>query len=111
MNGLLRRVLTIAGVIAVLYFAIQGGESGTTDLIANSRTRARTEHDIDSLRRIVDSLSRYRKRLETDPGLQERIAREQFGMVKSDNEMVYRFVPTDTDRHDTTHGRGSRTPP
>ena len=54
---------------------------------------------IDSLTRVVDSLRRYRDRLQRDPKLQERIAREDFGMVRGTKELLYRFAqPRDTSR-------------
>jgi cell division protein FtsB len=89
-------------IAGVLYYAIQGGEYTTTKLISQRRERNRIERDIDSLQKVVDSLRRYRTRLDTDAALQERIAREQFGMVRSDKELVYRFVPKDSMRRDTT---------
>jgi len=49
--------------------------------------------EIDSLRRNVDSLNRLAHEIETDPALQERIAREEFGMVKGNKELLYRFAP------------------
>jgi cell division protein FtsB len=94
------RAVVIAGV---LYYALQsGGEYTTTKLISQRRERNRIERDIDSLQKVVDSLRRYRKQLDTDAALQERIAREQFGMVRSDKELVYRFVAPDSTRKDTT---------
>ena len=48
---------------------------------------------IDSLRHEVDSLTALRRRIATDPSLQERIAREEIGMVRSDKELIYRFEP------------------
>jgi hypothetical protein len=47
---------------------------------------------IDSLQRVVDSLRRYKRRLETDPVLQERIAREEFGLVRGNRELLYRLA-------------------
>jgi cell division protein FtsB len=45
----------------------------------------------------VDSLRTLRNRLATDAALQERIAREEFGMVRGDKELLYRFAePQDT---------------
>ena len=86
----LRRVVIAAGVLAVVAFAVEGGEYGTRDLVRQRQRRALLLGSIDSLQHIVDSLERYRKRLETDPALQERIAREQFGMVRG-NEILYLF--------------------
>jgi cell division protein FtsB len=76
---------------AALWFAIQGGEYGTTDLIRQHRQRVRLVREIDSLGRLVDTLRRYKQRVLTDPGTQERIAREEFGMVRG-KELLYRIA-------------------
>jgi hypothetical protein len=34
--------------------------------------------------------------VETDPKLQERIAREEFGMVRGSKELLYRFAEPDS---------------
>ncbi|HEY3285913.1 MAG TPA: septum formation initiator family protein [Gemmatimonadaceae bacterium] len=78
--------------LGVAYFAVQGGEYGTTDLVRQSRRLAVLRHEVDSLQRQVDSLSRWKKSIETDPLVQERLAREEFGMVKGEKEMLYRFA-------------------
>jgi cell division protein FtsB len=91
-RGGLRKVLIAAGVLAALVFAIQGGEYGTRDLFRQRQRRARLTTAIDSLQSIVDSLKRYKKRVETDPALQERIAREEFGMVRGNKEILYRIA-------------------
>ena len=89
-------MLVVAGVVAALAFAVQGGEYGTTDLWRQKQRRARLLRTNDSLVRVVDSLRRYKRRLETDPALQERIAREEFGMVRGNREMLYRFAEPGT---------------
>ena len=81
-----------AGAVAALVFAVQGGEYGTRDLLRQKARRRALVSSIDSLQRIVDSLKRYKRRVETDPALQERIAREEFGMVRGEKEMLYRFA-------------------
>ena len=73
-------------------FAVQGGEWGTTDLVRQRARLARVNHEVDSLKHEVDSLRTYRAALETDPALQERIAREEFGMVRGNKELLYRFT-------------------
>ena len=88
----LKRVLVAAGLFAALVFAIQGGEYGTRDLLRQRQRKARLTSAIDTLQRVVDSLKRYKKRLETDPALQERIAREEFGMVRGSKELLYRIA-------------------
>jgi cell division protein FtsB len=86
-----RLVIGMLVLFAVL-FAIEGGEFGTSDLVRQRSAKAHLTREIDSLQRIVDSLGRFRKALETDPAVQERIAREVFGMVRGDKEIVYRFT-------------------
>ena len=80
--------------LIVLLYAIEGGEYGTSDLI-----HLRTRHHalvarIDSLHHRIDSLSALAHAIETDPAVQERIAREEFGMVRGQKELLYRFAPT-----------------
>jgi cell division protein FtsB len=91
-----RRLLVAAGVLAALAFAIEGGEYGTRDLMRQKQRRARLALAIDSAQHLVDSLTRYRKRLETDPALQERIAREEFGLIRGDKELLYRIAEDST---------------
>jgi len=88
----LKKLLILAIVAAVLVFAIQGGEYGTTDLFKQRLRRQALLARIDSLQRLVDSLGRQKRAIETDPAVQERIAREEFGMVRGDKEMLYRFA-------------------
>ena len=81
---------------AVLAFAVEGGEYGTFDLLRQRGQKQRLTASIDSLQVVVDSLKRYEARLRRDPALQERIAREEFGMVR-DGELLYRFTgPSDS---------------
>jgi cell division protein FtsB len=84
-------VLTIAIVVAV--FAVQGGEYGTSDLLRQRSRRNALHARIDTLRHQVDSLTRLAHDIQTDPAMQERIAREEFGMVRGSKELLYRFAP------------------
>ena len=87
-------LLRLALVFAV-YFALQGGEYSTYDLF-RQRDRERTlTRVIDSLQRDVDSLTRLKRLIETDPATQERIAREDHGMVR-DRELLFRFLDPDS---------------
>ena len=84
-------------LLAVVAFAVQGGEYGTTDLIRQRTKKRHIQASIDSLQREVDSLARLKHAILTDPALQERIARKEFGMVRGDKEILYRFAePKDT---------------
>lgn len=98
-----RRVLKRLGVVALIafgvWFAVEGGEFGTMDLVRQRRQEARIAKTIDSLQRVVDSLSHYENSVEHDPATQERVAREVFGMVRGDKELLYRFA--DSSKHPT----------
>jgi cell division protein FtsB len=85
----------VAGLLvgAAVVFAVQGGEYGTADLLRQRTKTAQVTRTVDSLRRIVDSLTRYKNAVEHDPATQERIAREVFGMVRGEKEVVYRLQP------------------
>jgi cell division protein FtsB len=93
---MIRRVLFWCVVLAAVVYAVQGGEWGTDDLIAQRQRAARLRAQIDSLQHDVDSLARVKKSILTDAVVQERIAREEFGMVRGDKELLYRFT-TETD--------------
>ena len=74
-----------------MWFAVAGGEYDTLDLIRQRNQRARLLREIDSVSRLVDSLKAYRQKVLTDPKTQERIAREEFGMVRG-KELLYRIA-------------------
>ncbi len=95
MKPKLRRAIWLVAAAAALYFVVQGGEYGTTDLVKQRLEKRRLTATIDSLEREVDSLRKYRKAVETDPKTQERIAREQWGMVRA-GEILYLFDTTVT---------------
>jgi cell division protein FtsB len=76
--------------ISAIAFAVQGGEYGTNDLLAIRGKLAEQQAIVDSLEKRVAELAAYKKAVETDPVVQERIAREEFGMVKP-GEVLYRF--------------------
>jgi cell division protein FtsB len=92
----LRTIVKVALLAAAIVFAVEGGEYGTSDLLKQRARERRLRVEIDSLSSVVDSLSRYKRRVETDPELQERIAREEFGMVRGNKELLYRFAEPDT---------------
>ncbi|HEX8942633.1 MAG TPA: septum formation initiator family protein [Gemmatimonadaceae bacterium] len=89
---LLKRIGTLALIVVAVVFAVQGGEFGTLDLFRQRQQKARISRSVDSLSRIVDSLKAYKDKVEHDPATQERIAREVFGMVRGNKEIVYRFA-------------------
>ena len=95
----LRRVVLALLALAVVAFAVEGGEYGTTDLVRQWMRKRQLVATIDTLQRQVDSLTRVKQAILTDPAVQERIAREEFGMVRGDKEILYRFAePAGTEK-------------
>ncbi len=79
-------------MLLAIAWALQGGEYGTSDLFRQRARRAALRAEVDSLARHVDSLRAYKRAVQTDPALQERIAREEFGMVRGTKEILYRIA-------------------
>jgi cell division protein FtsB len=88
----IKQLVIVAAVLSAIVFAVQGGEYGTRDLMRQRARRATLLQTNDSLQHIIDSLRSYKHRVETDAALQERIAREEFGMVRGNKELLYRFT-------------------
>ena len=90
-----RQVLAALVLAGMAYYAVEGGEYGTMDLLA-LRKQARGEREaIARLRFELDSLAREQHALATDPVVQERVARELYGMIRP-GEILYQVVPRDT---------------
>ena len=87
------RWATIIGLASALYFALQGGEYGTLDLLQLRREEAAEQANVQRLELLVDSLTKAAVAIELDPRTQERVARERFGMIKK-GEFLYRLVPS-----------------
>ncbi|MEO8192205.1 MAG: septum formation initiator family protein [Gemmatimonadales bacterium] len=91
------RIILWLLVAGAALFALQGGEYSTRDLWRQRKLMQRMTARTDSLQREVDSLTREAHAVQTDRATQERIAREQFGMVKGNKEILYRLgAPKDS---------------
>lgn len=86
------RVAGIAGGVALLALAVWGGEYSVADWITIRRQLADERAQVAALWVEIDSLATLAHDLETNPAVQERVAREQFGMIR-DGEVLYRVVP------------------
>jgi cell division protein FtsB len=85
----------LAAFAFALYFGIQGGEYGTWDLMQLRRDEAEELEQVARLKRAVDSLQRAALAVEQDPKVQERVARELYGMIRK-GEFLYKLVPADS---------------
>ena len=79
-------------VVGMLVFAIQGGSYSTADWLSLRREAAAERQAVAELTSGIDSLEKTAIRVERDPAEQERIAREEFGMIR-EGEYLYRLVP------------------
>ncbi len=87
----MKSIVWILLIAIALFFGLQGGEYSTRDLYVLRVRSGSLQREVDSLQRQVDSLTRYLRAVKTDSATQERIAREEFGMVRGEKEMLYRF--------------------
>jgi len=78
-----RSWLVLAVVVAAATFAFEGGEYSTPAWLELTRDEREENARIARLKREVDSLAELATRVESDPETQERIAREQHGMLKA----------------------------
>jgi cell division protein FtsB len=91
------RWAAVAALAFALYFAIQGGEYGTTHLLQLRREVRQEEAQVARLQVVVDSLQKTARAIQQDPRTQERVAREAFGMIRK-GEHLFRIVAGDTGR-------------
>src|SRR5262249_51490042 len=89
--GPTRWAALIVGGLA-LVFAGEAGEYSTWDWWQVHRQEREERATVATLSKTVDSLTQVLHLVETDPATQERIAREQFGMLRK-GEFLYRIVP------------------
>ena len=87
-----RRLASIGGGVILVLVAVFAGEYSTLDWLKLRRQLAFERDTMQVLRTAVDSLRRVVNALENDPATQERVAREQFGMIR-DGEILYRIIP------------------
>ena len=85
------------GVVSVaLLFGFLGGEYSTFDWLTLKRQVAAERAAVAALQAAIDSLKLVAVAVERDPAEQERIAREEFGMIR-EGEFLYRLVaPSDS---------------
>ena len=86
-----RRIGLLVGAAGVV-FGLAGGEYGTLDWWTLKRDVTRETRAIAELTTEIDSLADVAQGLERDRQVQERVAREQFGMLRP-GELLFRVEP------------------
>lgn len=86
-------VLLAAGAAAM----VMGGEYSTLDWFELRRQEREERARVAELEQVVDSLQKVSKALLTDRRMQERVARESFGMIGK-GEHLYRLLPPGNNR-------------
>ena len=77
-----KRLLGVLAVSGAILFALLGGEYSTPQWLELRRSERAERAALAALRREVDSLTRMKRLVLTDPATQERVAREQYGMLR-----------------------------
>jgi cell division protein FtsB len=87
-----KRWLVVGALLLAAIFALQGGTYTTFDLFNLKRQLREEREAIGQLKVAVDSLAKVAQAVERDPRTQEKLARDQFGMIRP-GEHLYRIVP------------------
>jgi cell division protein FtsB len=78
--------------VAAAVFAFNGGQHSQREFLALRHREASMRKQMDSIRVVVDSLQLFHDSLVTSPVVQERLARERFGMIRP-GEILILLVP------------------
>lgn len=90
------RWLALVVLALAALFAWQGGTYSVADYRAVQAEERLLRTVLDSLRHEVDSMRAFRDSLARDARVVERVAREQFGMIRP-GELVFTLVPEGPD--------------
>lgn len=100
--GRLTKVVVPGLVLVAAYYALFGGEYSLLELRSARAAVVVERQELDRLEQQLDSLATRAESLRSDPVTLERIAREQFGMIR-EGETLYRFAepePASDERED-----------
>ena len=94
MTGKLKRLVVPGLLLIAAYYAVFGGDYSVFELRAARAAVESERADLVQLRSEIDSLQAWTDSLESDSATIERIAREEYGMIR-DGETLYRFAEGD----------------
>ncbi len=98
---MIRKLFAGAIVLVAVYFLILGGEYTFLDIWRLDRAIETETTELETARAEVIDLEAKADSLASDSATLERLAREQFGLIR-DGERLYRFAEPDTVEADTT---------
>ena len=103
---MIRKLGAGAVVVGALYFLIFGGEYTFLDIWRLERDHNAEVAALEALRVEVEAMEEKADSLATDSTTLERLAREQYGLIR-EGERLYRFVePDSTPPDDAEDGEG-----
>jgi cell division protein FtsB len=91
----IRKAAAGAVILGALYFLLFGGEYTFLDLWRLDREHEHEVAELEAIRVEVTELEEKADSLATDSAALERLAREQYGLIR-EGERLYRFVEPDT---------------
>lgn len=94
MRDKLKRAIVPALLVVAAYYAVFGGEYSVFDLRAARASVESAREELAEIHRQTDSLEAWADSLKSDPATLERIAREEYGMIR-EGETLYRFADAD----------------
>jgi cell division protein FtsB len=83
------RAGALLAACALLWFAVEGGEYGTVELYKQRDRRAVLQQEVAVLHQEVDSLEKEKIAIGKNDAVLERIAREQYGMLRGNKELLF----------------------
>jgi cell division protein FtsB len=89
------RWLGLGVLVLAILFAFRGGMFSAGDARALAREEEAITLEVKGLQREVDSLRLFQDSLATSPGVQERVAREEWGVIRP-GEISIRLVRGDS---------------
>jgi len=89
------RWLALGVLLLAIIFGFRGGMFTAGDARALGREEEALQAELKSLQRQVDSLRSFHDSLETSPAVQERVAREEWGVIRP-GEMSIRLERGDS---------------
>ena len=91
----LKRAIVPGLLLVVVYYAVFGGEYSIFELRAARASVEIERANLAELQLQIDSLRAWADSLQVDSATLERVAREEYGMIR-EGETLYRFAESDT---------------